>query len=313
MNFQRAVAEPLQPDVFVALSPDPKSSPESVDEEIEPFANMLRASTMGYIGWRRMALPDDELHRYMSTRSEKGIRHDSEMWDLCTDKRNYIQLQWRTLYHALDMIKDHEKDVGSKYKAVVRARTDVVLERIFPPPEVLFKALDKAQLLVPWAYEKKASNGRRLLDDQFAVMTRDMASIYFNTFDLFDCGKKNKDLSNEREWCNVKGWNKDTSECYLGQQVYKSKGSSCIMTFEGLFGQDMKWKKHMVTECGKNLYVGWSKSARPASACPLATHSPLSMCAFHNAGASSCARVTNTSARCRSKTGRPGSQSRPRR
>jgi len=254
MNFKKAIAEPLQPDVFIAISHDAENSTKSVDQEIKPFTNMLRASTTGYIGWKRMALPDDELHRYMYAKSAKGIPGTSEIWDLCLDKRNYMQLQWRTLSHAFDMVHDREKDMGSRYHAVIRTRTDLVIERVFPPPEILFKALGRAQLLIPWASEQKASNGRRILDDQFAVMTRAMASLYFSTYDRFECGHDNEDLSHERKWCNqLSNFNDQASECYLGETVYNNKGPACIMTFDGLFGQDVKWVKHLVTECGQDL------------------------------------------------------------
>lgn len=198
-NFREAIARPLQPDVFIALSYDQDSSPPSIDFELVNFKRMLLDVSNGYLAWRRMARDEDHELIHDPQKEMTDPVRAAKIEAMCPDGRNYLQFQFRTLKHVMDMMEEHEAAMGYQYKVVVRARTDIVIEHILPPPEVLVKAVEPVQLIVSWA--KKATNGKHLLDDQYAIMSRDIASQYFKTYELFHCGENNKDQSYERSWC----------------------------------------------------------------------------------------------------------------
>ena len=97
------------------------------------------------------------------------------------------------------MLQGRERALGRQYRAVLRTRTDVIFERAFPPPDMLFRALDPVELLLPW-YTQKAGNGKRVMGDQVGLMQRRMADAYLSTVDGLECGPHGESRTELRRW-----------------------------------------------------------------------------------------------------------------
>lgn len=231
-NFRYAVATPLQPDVFLAISKDTDKAPATVQEEVGAFIDMLAEVSVGYIGWKRFQAP-------------KLLNKDAA----CEDLKNHHRSQFYGLHGALKMMETVEQQWGYSYSAVIRTRTDVVFERVFPQPAMVLQALAPVQMIVPWvSKDAKDSSGNihHVVGDQTAVMTREAAPAYFSAIDMFACGPSGEDLSAERSWCSDLGWDKIQAECIFGHHLGASN-ISCFSTFAERF--DKGWEHHMVEEC----------------------------------------------------------------
>ena len=184
-NFRDSIVKPLQPDVFLAISHDDKTSPDQFEHEVGPFRDMVIKHGTGYIEWKR---------------SEWPKLSDEERLKACPDSLKEPQFsQWRTVRVALEMLEGRERATGRRYKAVLRTRTDVIFERAFPPPDMLLRALDPVKLLVPW-YSKKAGNGKRVMGDQVGLMQRQVADAYLNAINGFECGPNGESRRHLRNW-----------------------------------------------------------------------------------------------------------------
>ena len=184
-NFRDSIVTPLQPDVFLAISYDNKTSPEHIEHEVKPFKEMLVKHGTGYVGWMRSEWP-----KLSAEERDKA----------CPDSTLEPQFsQWRTVRVAMEMLAGRERAIGRQYKAVLRTRTDVIFERAFPPPDMLLRALDPVKLLVPW-YTRKAGNGKRVTGDQVGLMQRQMADAYLDTVNGFECGPNGESRRHLRNW-----------------------------------------------------------------------------------------------------------------
>ena len=185
-NFRDSIVKPLQPDVFLAISYDDKTSPEHIEDEVKPFKEMLLKHGTGYVGWRR---------------SEWPKLSDEEREKTCPDAGLEPHLsQWRTVRVALEMLEGRERGIGRQYKAVLRTRTDVIFEQAFPPPDMLLRAITPVELLVPWYSKKSGGNGKRVMGDQVGLMQRQMADAYLDTFSGFACGPNGESRTHLRDW-----------------------------------------------------------------------------------------------------------------
>ena len=100
-NFRDSILKPLQPDVFLAISYDDKTSPDQFEHEIRPFTEMVFGHGTGYIEWRRSEEPklsDDELWKGnvgetcpATWQSHYSYARCESRWRCCTGARERLE------------------------------------------------------------------------------------------------------------------------------------------------------------------------------------------------------------------------------